>query len=383
MKTQKIIFALSLLISLSCSKNEEVDTGAIEFSRRTVLIYMAADNSLYNNAKTDIREILKSTIPMGNNLLVYLDAPSWSADSIPQLYLIQEGQLTSVKQYRQHNSASPEVLREVLEDAILSFQAESYGLVLWSHGTGWLPEKVFDSIKPQRMASYDFPLTKSFGKNEMREINIGDLATALPVKFEYIIFDACLMSGIEVLYQLRNKAEIIIASPTETLVDGFPYDKILPFLFDVMPRYVEVAQTYMNYYKGKTGILQSATIAVVDTKYLESFAATVKKLVENGDIAIISDIFNIQTYDMLNPSVFYDLQDCLEYFVADGQHLTLIKQQLSKIVLYHDNTPYFLLEYPIVKSCGISVYISSGNNELDEQYKQLDWYQDVHLIFGH
>ncbi|MDR1896311.1 MAG: hypothetical protein LBR10_05930 [Prevotellaceae bacterium] len=382
MNTQKIIFALSLFICFSCSK-EETNTGAIEFSQRTVLVYMAADNNLYNNAKTDIREILKSTIPVGNNLLLYLDAPSWSADSIPQLYLIQEGRLTSVKQYRPHNSASPEVLNEVLKDAVLSFQAESYGLVLWSHGTGWLPEKGFDSIKSQRMASCDNPLIKSFGKEEMQEINIVDLAATLPVKFEYIIFDACLMSSIEVLYQLRNKAGIIIASPSETLVDGYPYDKILPFLFDITPRYAEIAQTYMNYYKNKTGILQSATIAVVATKYLESFAATVKKLAENGDIAVMSDIFNIQSYDMLDPSVFYDLQNCLEYFVANEQQLTVIKQQLSRIVLYHDYTPYFLLAYPIVKSCGISVYISSGDTMFDEQYKQLDWYQDVHLIFSH
>jgi hypothetical protein len=343
---------------------------------------MAADNSLYNNAKIDIREILKGTIPEGNNLLVYLDAPSWSADSIPKLYQIQGGQLVSIKQYKQHNSASPEVLKDVIEYTINTFQAESYGLILWSHGTGWLPEKTFDTLKTQKATLHYAPLTKSFGKDEIQEINIMDLATALPIKFEYLIFDACLMSNIEVLYQLRNKAGIIIASPTETLVDGFPYDKIAPFLFKTTPQYFEIAQAYMSHYKNKTGPLQSATIAVVDTKLLEPFVETLRKIVESGNIVTLTDKSTIQSYDMLHPSVFYDLLDCLGYFITNEQQLTLIKQQLSRMVLYNDFTPYFLLEYSIVKSCGISVYISTANDELNEKYKQFDWYRDINLIFG-
>jgi hypothetical protein len=343
---------------------------------------MAADNSLYNNAKTDIREMLKSSIPANNNLLIYLDAPSWSADSIPQLYQIKNKQLVSIKQYKQHNSVSPEVLKDVVEYAVNSFQAESYGLVLWSHGTGWLLENTFDTLRTQKAILHYAPLTKSFGKDDVQEINIMDLAAALPVKFEYLIFDACLMSSIEVLYQLRNKAGIIIASPTETLVDGFPYDKIIPFLFKATPGYAEIAQAYMSHYKNKTGILQSATIAVVDIEQMESFTTILKKTVEDGNIATLIDKSMIQSYDMLHLSVFYDLLDCLEYFVTNEQQLTLLKQQLSMMVLYNDFTPYFLLEYPIVKSCGISVYISTENDDLNEQYKQLDWYRDINLIFG-
>ena len=32
---------------------------------------------------------------------------------------------------------------------------------------------------------------------------------------EFILFDACLMSSIEVLYDLRDKAKYVIASPAE------------------------------------------------------------------------------------------------------------------------------------------------------------------------
>jgi hypothetical protein len=372
---KRTFILLFALVCFSCSKEEKKE-DVVSFPQRTVLIYMAADNSLYKNAKTDIQEILKNQAHIDGNLLVYLDAPSWSVDPYPQLFHIQSGQLQSVKQYSQHNSASGEVLRGVIEDAMTMFRAESYGLVLWSHGTGWLPENSFDELKKNKSIAAYSSCVKSFGKDTDNEISIMDLANALPVKFEYIIFDACLMGSIEVCYQLRNKANTIIASPTETLVDGFPYDKIIPFLFGVTPCYAEIARSYMSYYKNKTGILQSATIAVIDTKQLEPFAATLREIAANDGISILTNKEKIQPYDMLNPSVFYDLQDYLEQIIHNEQYLTSVKQQLSKMVIYNDFTPYFLTEYPIKNSCGISIYISSGNNALDEHYKLLDWYID-------
>jgi hypothetical protein len=376
-KRKYIVGLLLALSGFSCTKEPaEVDAP---FLQRTVLIYMAADNNLYNNAKKDIQEILKNTIPENNNLLVYLDAPSWSADSCPQLFQVKEGERISVKKYPPHNSASAEVLREITADVINLFRASSYGLILWLHGTGWLPEKIFGSLKSSANILHTVPLLKSFGKDGENEMSIIDLAQALPVTFEYIIFDACLMSSIEVLYQLRNKAKIIIASPTETLVDGFPYDKIIPFLFDATPLYAEIAQIYMEHYKNKSGILQSATIAVVDTKQLTSFASMLKETVAGGNVTALTDKSQIQQYDMLQSSIFYDLQDCLEHLITEEQQLTLVREQLSKAVIYNDFTPYFILEYPIKKSCGISVYISSVNNDLDRYYKTLDWYIDIGL----
>ncbi|MDR1342538.1 MAG: hypothetical protein LBK18_04675, partial [Prevotellaceae bacterium] len=74
---------LCILIFLSCSGREEVQEPSL--SQRTVLVYMAADNNLYRNALTDIEEMLQASIPPDVNLVVYLDAPAWSADTCPQL----------------------------------------------------------------------------------------------------------------------------------------------------------------------------------------------------------------------------------------------------------------------------------------------------------
>ena len=51
-------------------------------------------------------------------------------------------------------------------------------------------------------------------------MEIDDLAKGLPDDlFDFILFDACYMASVECTYELRNKAEYILASPTETMAD--------------------------------------------------------------------------------------------------------------------------------------------------------------------
>ncbi|MDR3227589.1 MAG: hypothetical protein LBT56_07965, partial [Prevotellaceae bacterium] len=137
------------------------------------------------------------------------------------------------------------------------------------------------------------------------------------------------------------------------------------------------AKSYMEYYKNQPDVLQSATIAVVDTQPLEAFARALQQTaLLNADTAL-GNKTGIQKYDRLPQPVFYDLQNYMERAVAVENDLVALKQQLSKIVVYHDFTPYFLNEFPITESCGMSVYISSGDDRLDAQYKLLDWYRDT------
>jgi hypothetical protein len=320
--------------------------------------------------------MLEAEVPASGKLVVYLDAPAWSEDTCPQLLHIRQGRAIPVKQYGPHNSASGEVLRLVIGDAMSMFPAGSYGLVLWSHGTGWLPQGAYDDLTKSAAPSSAQP--QSFGREGGSEIDIAALAEALPTRFEFILFDACLMGSIEVLYQLRGKACTIVASPTETLVAGFPYTEAIPSLFASPAAYAQAAQSYMRYYKRKTGSEQSATIAVVDVGELEEFANLLSKVLRAKEAHITPpDREKIQKYDLLEESVFYDLEDYLANIIEDPAQLLSLRQQLSKLVIYHDFTPYLLAKLPIVRSCGISIYLPSGNAALDAKYRQLDWYISI------
>lgn len=51
------------------------------------------------------------------------------------------------------------------------------------------------------------------------------------IRFEYILFDDCFMSSIEVAYDLRKITRHLIASPCEVMAYGYPYDLVMPYLF--------------------------------------------------------------------------------------------------------------------------------------------------------
>jgi hypothetical protein len=359
---KKII--LSLLVAYLCLSCSNSNTEQ-ESAKRTVLVYMAADNNLIRQARKNIEAMLAAKIPNEYNLLVYIDSPNDN----PYLLKVTKNKIDTIKQYNMQNSASKQVLKSVINNAFSLFPAENYGLILWSHGTGWLPEGVYDYIKETN--------TRSFGKDKNKEMEITDLAEALTENLDFIIFDACLMSGIEVLYQLRNKAKIIIASPTETLVAGFPYEKTIPILLTSSPNYGELALVFMEHYKNSEGELQSASIAVIDTKQLEPLANLVKVATKNE---FCPNRELIQRYDTREPALFFDFEDYLEHIISNESDLIALRKQISRAVIYNDFTPYFLDEFPIEKSCGIGIYIPFANDALFNPYSSLDWYKDSGLF---
>lgn len=363
-----VFLLLAACFCLSCSSPDGEEHGIAEPAKRTVLVYMAADNNLNRYAHRNIDDMQKAAISNEYNLLVYIDIPN----SNPNLLKIRKGKIDTVKRYSFQNSASKQVLKSVIDDAFSLFPAESYGLILWSHGTGWLPEGAYERIKETNV--------RSFGKDRNKEMEIADLAEAIPENLDFIIFDACLMSGIEVLYQLRNKAEIIIASPTETLVAGFPYDKAIPLLLQPRPNYSEVAQAYMEYYESRSGELQSASIAVIDAGQLEPLANLTRKAFEGETDLACPGKELMQRYDTREPALFFDFESYLERAISDEDNLLALRGQISKTIIYNDFTPYFLNEFPIERSCGIGIYIPFAGDVLFSQYSMLDWYRDSGLV---
>lgn len=376
MRSCLLFFILLLLISCSDEKNE---TNLV--AEHTLVVYMAADNNLYSSALKDIDEMLQCSIPENYNVVIYLDAPAYSSDSIPKIFIIQKKKLVRIEQFEIENSASATTLRNVIDYAINKYPANNFGLILWSHGTGWLPEGVFDNLI-RKTQNKNGNLQYSFAKDNGKEMDIIDLSNALPIKFKYIVLDACLMSNIEVLYQLRNKADYIMASPTEEFGTGYPYNDILPLLLNSQVDYMNVAKKYMEFYSKKSGIFQSATIAVIKTKQLEELASSIN--ITNRDLSCHITVTpdSIQKYQVSKNCFYYDLKDVFLHSY-NNENYNFINDKISSAVYYNDYTTYFLNELYLKSSCGISVFVFPYyNEELVYKYKQLDWFKDTKLIIS-
>lgn len=358
MKIEKIILLSALLAFVACSKEENGDILPVVYAERTVIVYMAADNDLSADALNDIEEMKEGFRDNGIHLIVFVDL----ARKAPYILEITPDSGKMIRTYPEINSADAVQMREVLDDITSLYPAHSYGLVLWSHGTSWLPSGLS---------------LKSFGRDHGSEMNISDLATSLPVYFDFILFDACLMGAVEVAYELKDKTDYIIASSAEIIYIGFPYDQIVPELISHNLDLKQVAQTYFNFYDNQSGAYRSATVSLINTSGLEALAAETKKLLTGNKIDFLSfDRTSVQRLDAYDEQYHFDMLDFFNKVLPDADKSDFEKQ-LNKCVLYKANTPQFIEMYDIDTYCGLSCYIPNYDRpDLNKYYLNLEWYID-------
>ena len=389
-----LILFFPLLLS-SCSKHISPSDSDIE---QTILIYMNADNNLSYYAYKDLEEMDLGYVPdyfepggSGRVLLVYLDTSS-EVPVLLRYYRDEFGVLNSEKLmvYEEQDSSDPEVMNKVLQYANNLFPSENNGLVLWSHGTGWTPVDFYNNpsgTAAHRLSREDDPYAdyvKSFGYDQGSEMDIIEMAEALPLKYRFILFDACLMGGVEVAYQLKDKCDYFIASAAEILAGGFPYDQILdPLYNDISEKGLEtVCDRYFYYYYYRN---EGATVSLVKTSELEGVAEICENIFADERVFIQSlDMDNMQGFFRLGRHYFYDLGDLISN-LASASEYPEFEDAMSKAVLATYATPDYningRLQFEINKNSGLSTYIPNPENEyLDTYYQTLEWNKRVKMI---
>lgn len=146
-----------LLGLTACKKNDDPTPGPNDTKRRTVLTYMVADNNLYSFAERDINEMEAGwSARFDGRLVVFLYPVAETSgyaprrtdyDEDPRLLLIERDERTDVissrvlKRYdRTMDPTDPATMRRVIDEVMQLAPAGDYGLVLWSHGSGWLTQ---------------------------------------------------------------------------------------------------------------------------------------------------------------------------------------------------------------------------------------------------
>ncbi len=362
----------------SCSEQGE----DLVLQQNITLIYMIADNDLATFAVKDINEMESNFAPNDTEkILIYIDvSPVTGLPRNPVLLELQHDETDKIKSkiifsYPQQNSTDKEVFKMVLEDAIYygGMKNRTKGLVLWSHGNAWLPNE------------YHIPTDEKaiFGHSENEEIRfkyfgkdysptesvmeIKELADVLsPYHFDYIIFDACFMGSIEVLYELKNSTDFFIASPSEILSDGFPYDQIIPRMTKKGVDLKGICEDFYNYYNQKSGLFQSGTITLVNANYLDDFALFCKSNLSSN--WVVSQSSTLQQYTRNDENLLFDLKQLLD---RTNQNYPNWK----KLIGYQNHTKN-MANLPLKECNGVSTYIFNEKNELNEYYKKLSWYKD-------
>lgn len=375
-----ILLALSFFL-VSCNK----DDGPAPIAKRTTLIYMAADNDLSSYAESNTEVIINAYKKLPSrpdtHLLIYKDTPN----AEPQLLYIDQNGSRIIKEYTGHISSSSSSLSTAIRDIVTLFPANTYSLVLWSHGTGWIPQEFPLVAKSAKSRPYQYPPTKTFGlqvvRNTTYEIEIDELKTAIPSgTFDFILFDACYMGAVEVVYALKDKADYIISSPCEVIADGFPYHNITLELTsesqDAQNLSLSIAKKYFNYYNQHSiPSYRYATVSVVRTSKLDALCASVKKIIHahRNDIDIL-DVNITQTLDAYNHHFIYDLDSFISPITYSNEY-SEFSNALGETVIYSAHTPY-MFDIPLNIFCGLSTYIPFPTSvQRNQCYKSTDWYR--------
>lgn len=417
MKLKRFIFVLAAVAAFVPSCIDEGDFrrsdsgyGSQSFrrvadqERRHVMIYYAAGyNTLNSYLVSDFKDLCEGYIPGDSRsddvLLVYShltdpsDPGSFTSKTSPCLMRImtdRDGKV--IKDTLEvfdpsSNSASSETLAYVLQYAKDHFRAAGYGLVISSHGFGWLPAGFYYSNRPDETAigkSAPGPM-RTLGQmmdgKVSCEMDLKMMGRNIPFKLDYILMDACLMGGIEVAYELKDKCKVLGVSQTEIMAEGFNYKTLTQRLLCPEPDPMAVCMDYFDQYNSPSQPYPHATISLIDCSALEPLAEFCRQFISGHRSAVNSLNGNsVQEYFRYDRHYFYDLEDAVRKAGASQEEIEGIENALSQCILYKAATDTFL-SIRIRTYSGLSTYLPSmGNAYLDEYYRSLAWNKAVGLV---
>ena len=245
LKYLSLMCAAALAVAVSACSSDGPRPPEEDLAPRTLLVYMVANNSLgsaYSHFDVnDIDEMEQAAREgsLGKSRLIVFHQ-SKSAPSAPELIEITSRGQKVLKIYDlEQSTVSEAMMNRVISDAKSLAPAKSYGLVLWSHASGWLNVGI-DTPKVT---------PRAFGEDGSanRTMSVTSLANVLTGKG----FDCCFMASAEVAYELRKAATWMVASAAELPANGTPYQLTLPYLMPEKADCIGAARATCDYYKSQ------------------------------------------------------------------------------------------------------------------------------------
>ena len=231
------------------------------------MVYLAGDNNLSPAADIDLAEMRTVGSNKDVNIIAQVDRAEGQGS---MRYCIQcDGVEERAEPLGEMDSGDPETLTAFISWAAANYPAERYALVLWNHGGGWEPSEMDRIARSAGTPNYSpreatersaTPLARTLFSSSLKKIfslsspseraicsddgsghsldtvelaNVLDEAVkTLGQPLDLLGMDACLMSNLEVAYQVQNYAKYMVASEENEPNSGWPYNVIMRNLVD-------------------------------------------------------------------------------------------------------------------------------------------------------
>lgn len=217
----------------------------------TVMVYMSAYNNLEPDGVHDLNEMETVGSTDDVNIVVQFDRnPGFDTSNgdwtgTKRFYITKDNDMTTIASREladlgEQNMGDPRTFINYTTWTVDHYPANHYLVVFWDHGGGWYGVCWDDT-------------DSDYLNLDNVSVGLSALSAHLGRPVDVVGFDACLMAGIEVLYQIRGLCDIACTSGTTEPNEGWPYDWILPSLA-MKPRMtprelaVEITNDYVDSY---------------------------------------------------------------------------------------------------------------------------------------
>ena len=407
-----IIATLFIVVGVSCSNGDSPDGPDVPVTPvgQTVFMFFPWSNSLLSDFRRtveDMQTVVAQRSMKDERIMVFM-ATSEREAVLFELKKQNGRCLTdTLRRYSDRPFTSRQWLTSLFSEVMTLAPASRYGMVVGCHGLAWVPvqgqrnarkrlgsqerideednlykeERIDKEGEPNDLMHFEVqgPVTTRFigGTYPETQIETTDLADAMAdagFHTEYILFDACYMSSVEVAYELKDVTHYLIASPTEVLSYGFPYITMGKHLLGT-PNYKGIVDSFISFYSSYN--LPYGTVAVTDCTQLDALAAIAQQI--NAADAEQNVPNGVQIMDGYSPTLFYDLGHLMSLKDAGTVLTAAFAEQLDKTVPYKGHTgQYFttLKDAPVDIKHYSGLNTSQGSlNHMADRLSETAWYK--------
>ena len=312
---------------------------AVTTAKWTVMVYLAGDNNLDGAGVADLLEMKKVGSTADVNVVAQFDRAGGKGTT--KRYVLRQGSslaADAVADLGETDTGDPAVLKDFLAWGIKAYPANHYLAVIWNHGAGWDDSNLYGgdyfsgdappivhkgqtlnakgSVRksPARRKRARSPIPLAQGRAAVRNARRALFATSVQKmvqdraiafddqakdyldnaelkrvltqvkklikrKIDIVGFDACLMSMLEVGYQIKGAADFTVGSQEEEPNNGWPYDRLLKALAakpDMSPP--DLARCAVDAYLASYRNTDDVTFSATDLGRIDAVANAANKL---------------------------------------------------------------------------------------------------------
>lgn len=369
--------AAASIFFVSCG--EDSDSPKATVADKTIFVFMpysGPQSDLYKYFINNLKHIemsISSHGGLGNNkLVVFISSKGMAGSNVTDsLYqVVYDGgkfRKETIRTYEDYDCTTPSGISSLLNEVKTAAPANTYAMIVGCHGEGWLPK-----YNRQRVT------TKFFGGSSARyQIDIADFAKGISsagMKMQFILFDDCYLSCVENAYDLRNATDYMIASTSEVMAYGMPYDRIFNELTKKSPDYNLVCKEFIDFYSnyvytdptnGAKEKMPYGTIGITNCKYVEDMAAMMKSInsTHTFDASKIGEVQDLDA-DHWYPStetVYFDFADYVSVLCGnDAATISKFMALLDKMLPYKGATSEIFSASPYPYGATLKIRTYSG-----------------------